>query len=88
MAFARLCHPDGTPFYGCPRTLLKRALDELEVQNGIKLKIGIEIEFFVFKNSEIPLQPIEFNNDSNLHSLVNNINDFDEIYKELHACGI
>lgn len=46
------------------------------------MKIGIEIEFSVFRKGENEtLEPIEYNNDSNLHSLVNNIDDFDQIYK-------
>ena len=81
LVFARLCHPDGTPFFGCPRTLLKRALADLK-QLGFDVKVGIEIEFNVFKDAE-SMEPIEFNNDSNLHSLVNNIDDFDIIYKKL-----
>jgi len=51
------------------------------------VKIGIEIEFNVLKDAET-MTPLEFNNDSNLHSLVNNIDDFDEIFKKLRDCDI
>ena len=89
VVFAKLCHPDGTPFFGCPRTVLSRAIDDLKAL-GYEVKIGIEIEFIVVKMpSENPqlsgepvlLEPIEFNNDSNLHSLVNQVDDFEEIYQ-------
>lgn len=86
IVFARLCHPDGQPFFGCPRTLCYRALAELR-QIGYEIKIGMEIEFMVFKSAE-SMEPIEYNNDSNLHSLVNNIDDFDMIYKKLLAHDI
>jgi glutamine synthetase len=60
------------------------------------MKIGIEIEFNVFKMpsrslalEETPiLEPIEFNNDSNLHSLVNDVDDFDQIFSKLREAGI
>lgn len=51
---------------------------------GFELRIGLEIEFTVFKDKE-NMEPIEFNNDSNLHSLVSYMDDFDQIYKKLLA---
>ena len=39
--------PDGSRFDGCPRTCLKTALDEAG-QLGLRVRIGVEIEFFLF----------------------------------------
>lgn len=41
-------NPDGTPFEGCPRTNLKRVLEEAK-SLGYTLNIGPEAEFFLFK---------------------------------------
>ena len=39
--------PDGTPFEGCPRSTLKRVLDDAgDVLRG--LKTGLEVEFYLF----------------------------------------
>ncbi|NLM38614.1 MAG: type I glutamate--ammonia ligase [Firmicutes bacterium] len=40
--------PDGSPFEGCPRYVLKRALRDAE-QHGFTLFVGPEPEFFLFK---------------------------------------
>ncbi|WP_161821437.1 type I glutamate--ammonia ligase [Sporotomaculum syntrophicum] len=40
-------NPDGTPFEGCPRWILKRALKEAE-DMGYELNMGPEGEFFLF----------------------------------------
>lgn len=42
---------DGTPFEGCPRNTLKKALKEAE-KMGYKLKVGPECEFFLFNTDE------------------------------------
>jgi glutamine synthetase len=40
--------PDGTPFEGCPRTTLKRVLDDAgDVLRGVKM--SLEIEFYLFQ---------------------------------------
>ncbi|WP_017873124.1 glutamine synthetase beta-grasp domain-containing protein [Candidatus Caldatribacterium saccharofermentans] len=41
--------PDGTPFEGCPRTNLKRVLEEAR-KKGFELKVGTEAEFFILKH--------------------------------------
>lgn len=40
--------PDGNPFEGCPRTNLKRVLQEAK-EKGYELKVGTEAEFFILK---------------------------------------
>ncbi|MHB1127829.1 MAG: type I glutamate--ammonia ligase [Bacillota bacterium] len=44
-------NPDGTPFSGCPRATLKRALKEAE-QLGFTMYVGPECEFFMFQTDE------------------------------------
>lgn len=45
-------NPDGTPFSGDPRGILKRALKEAEELGFTSFKIGPEPEFFLFKTNE------------------------------------
>lgn len=40
-------NPDGTPFEGCPRNILKRAIDYTE-NLGFKYNVSGEMEFFLF----------------------------------------
>src|SRR5580700_11694447 len=43
--------PDGTPFEGCPRSTLKRVLDDAEdVMRDVKT--GLEVEFYLFERDE------------------------------------
>lgn len=44
-------NPDGTPFAGCPRVTLKRALEEA-AKMGYTMQVGPELEFFLFYNDE------------------------------------
>jgi len=44
--------PDGTPFEGDPRGILKRALKEAEELGFSSLNVGPEPEFFLFKTDE------------------------------------
>ncbi len=39
--------PDGTPFEGCPRTTLRRAVESATALGG--LRVGLEAEFFLFE---------------------------------------
>ena len=41
-------NPDGTPFAGCPRTVLKQALSEA-ADLGYTMQVGPELEFFLFQ---------------------------------------
>ncbi|HTU80599.1 MAG TPA: glutamine synthetase family protein [Candidatus Acidoferrales bacterium] len=41
--------PDGSPFEGCPRTTLRRALESAGALRGVK--VGLEIEFYLFDQS-------------------------------------
>lgn len=50
--------PDGEPFLGDPRAVLRRAIAYAEAR-GFRYNCGPELEFFLFKrNSERPLSPI------------------------------
>ena len=42
---------DGTPFEGCPRSNLKRIINEANA-SGYRMNIGPEIEFFLFKTDK------------------------------------
>ncbi|MFZ5597482.1 MAG: type I glutamate--ammonia ligase [Bacillota bacterium] len=44
-------NPDGTPFAGCPRNVLKKALAEA-ADMGYIMKVGPEAEFFLFQVDE------------------------------------
>jgi len=41
--------PDGSPFEGCPRTTLRRAIESATALRGAR--IGLEIEFYLFERS-------------------------------------
>jgi glutamine synthetase len=43
-----IANPDGTPFAGCPRSMLKRVID-LAAARGFTMKAGPEAEFFLFQ---------------------------------------
>ncbi|MBV8490270.1 MAG: glutamine synthetase [Candidatus Eremiobacteraeota bacterium] len=42
--------PDGSPFEGCPRTTLRRAVESAGASLG-GLRVGLEVEFFLFERS-------------------------------------
>jgi glutamine synthetase len=42
-------NPEGTPFVGCPRTMLKRVI-ALAKDRGVEMKAGPEAEFFLFQS--------------------------------------
>jgi len=44
-------NPDGTPFDGCPRLTLKKAMAEAK-ENTYTMAVGPEAEFFLFKKDE------------------------------------
>jgi glutamine synthetase len=44
-------NPDGTPFAGCPRSALKRVLDEMR-DLGFTVEVAPEIEFFLFERDQ------------------------------------
>jgi glutamine synthetase len=46
-----IANPDGTPFAGCPRSALRRAVAVAE-QKGYALRAGPEAEFFLFQRRE------------------------------------
>ena len=52
--------PDGTPFEGCPRYILKKTLEEAKAM-GYDFNVGNELEFFLFKVDENGHPTIETN---------------------------
>src|SRR2546430_5468383 len=44
-------YPDGRSFEGCPRTTLKRQI-ERAAKLGFTMRVGCEVEFFIFEESE------------------------------------
>jgi glutamine synthetase len=46
-----IANPDGTPFAGCPRTALRRAV-ALASQRGFEMRAGPEAEFFLFQRRD------------------------------------
>jgi glutamine synthetase len=46
-----IANPDGTPFAGCPRSMLKRAI-AVAAQRGFSMRAGPEAEFFLFQRRE------------------------------------
>jgi len=46
-----IANPDGTPFTGCPRTTLKRAI-AVAAQKGFAMRAGPEAEFFLFQRRD------------------------------------
>jgi glutamine synthetase len=49
--------PDGSPFEGDPRNVLKRAIAEAE-QMGFEYQVGPELEFFIFRKENGKLLPL------------------------------
>jgi glutamine synthetase len=53
-----LYRPDGAPFAGDPRTVLRRVLERAQ-EKGYLFNTGPELEFFLFKkDGEFPTQPV------------------------------
>ncbi|AKL94315.1 glutamine synthetase GlnA [Clostridium aceticum] len=44
-------NPDGTPFEGCPRNVLKKKISQLK-EHGFEFYVGPEVEFFLFEADE------------------------------------
>ena len=49
--FCDIKNPDGSPYEGDPRYILRRLLDSI-AKEGYKFMLGPELEFFYFKNSQ------------------------------------
>ena len=56
LMFCYVSKPDGTPFEGDPRGLLKRTMDELE-KRGMGFNLGPEVEFFYVRRGGWGLRP-------------------------------
>jgi len=52
-----VCTPDGDPFEGDPRYILKKAIAEAE-EMGYEFNTGPELEFFLFKKDNGSLKPL------------------------------
>jgi len=53
LLFCDVLEPDGTPYAGDPRSILKRVLGQVE-KRGWTFNIGPELEYFYFTNAEDP----------------------------------
>ncbi|AHY46403.1 GlnA: glutamine synthetase, type I [Rubrobacter radiotolerans] len=51
--------PDGDPYVGDPRYVLKRALQRAEEMGFDKFYVGPELEFFYFKDDSSALEPLD-----------------------------
>src|SRR5690554_6952449 len=53
--------PDGTPFQGAPRSILKNAISEMKAMGFSALNVGPEPEFFLFKTDAVGRPTMELN---------------------------
>ncbi len=56
--FADIYEPDGTPYKGDPRWVLKKYLKKAQ-ELGYTFNVGPELEYFYFKTSDPTLQPLD-----------------------------
>ena len=56
--FCDILNPDGTPYEDDPRYVLKRNLDKAK-KMGFTFNVGPELEYFYFKSSKIPPEPLD-----------------------------
>ena len=61
--------PDGTPFAGDPRQVLKRNLKKMNEMGFSAFNIGVEPEFFLFKLDEKGNPTLDFNDDGGYFDL-------------------
>ena len=54
MMFCDITHPDGRPYEGDPRWILRKNLERLKKKNWT-FYVGPEIEYFYFKNNKTPI---------------------------------
>ncbi len=54
-------HPDGRPFEGDPRYVLKRNLKKMNAMGFHRFKIGVEPEFFLFNRTDEGQVTLDFN---------------------------
>ncbi len=62
-------NPDGTPFDGDPRSMLKRVLKEAEAMGFTSMNVGPEPEFFLFKTDERGEPTLEVNDNGGYFDL-------------------
>lgn len=62
-------NPDGTPFAGDPRSMLKRMLKEAETMGFTSMNVGPEPEFFLFKTDERGEPTLEVNDNGGYFDL-------------------
>ncbi|MCD1260550.1 hypothetical protein B5M42_017245 [Paenibacillus athensensis] len=81
-------HPDGEPVAVCPRRVLHQALRRLDDQH-LHIKIGIEMEFYLFKETEGRLDPIvDYDTDYDFVSTFGHLNQWSELKELLEASPI
>ncbi len=56
--FADIRHPDGSPFEGDPRYVLKRNLEKMREAGFSTFNVGPELEYFYFKSADSP-EPLD-----------------------------
>lgn len=56
--FCDILHPDGTPYEGDPRYVLKRTLKQA-AELGFTFYVGPELEHFYFKSNKAPLEGLD-----------------------------
>lgn len=61
--------PDGTPFEGDPRFVLKKALTYMKSLGFLKFNVGVEPEFFLFKLNEDGKTNLEFSDQGSYFDL-------------------
>ena len=61
--------PDGTPFSGDPRGVLRRNLEEMKAEGFGNFNIGVEPEFFLFKLDSSGNPTLEFNDNGGYFDL-------------------
>lgn len=89
MVFSKFTYEDNREFEGCPRTLLQKAIDDLK-QMGFDLKIGIELEFQLFKvnREKQTLEPVEEEHWHNANSIDQFSEDFIIINQYAKQMGV
>ncbi|MEC9484705.1 MAG: type I glutamate--ammonia ligase [Candidatus Izemoplasma sp.] len=69
MIFCDIYLPDGTPFEGDPRQILKRNLNQMKDLGFSRFNIGVEPEFFLFKLDENGDPTLRFNDNGGYFDL-------------------
>ena len=81
-----IANPDGTPFSGCPRSLLKRVI-AMAADKGFTMKAGPEAEFFLFQRRPTG-EPTTETHDSGGYFDLTPVDSGEDVRREIVlACG-